>query len=261
MTPSNLTNDWNPGTYERFRGLRLQPALDLLSAVGELPDGPVIDLGCGNGAVGGVLRQRFAGQVLIGVDNSPAMLAKAADTGEYTTLQEADIAGWHPDSPPALIFSNAALQWLGDHKSLMRKLVDLLAEDGVLAVQMPHQNSAPSHQGWIDAFKSLVAGRAVGQGPDILTPDAYFDILSPLGELRVWETEYLQHLPPSDKGHPVRLFTESTFARPYLEAVNEDEQAELIVAYEAAMALAYPLRPDGSVLFAFRRLFFILRKT
>ena len=261
MTPSNLTNDWNPEAYERFRGLRLQPALDLLSAVPDLPTGPVIDLGCGNGAAGRVLRQRFAGRVLIGVDNSPTMLAKAANTTEYTTLQEADIADWHPENPPALIFSNAALQWLGAHKFLLPKLVDLLAQDGVLAVQLPHQNRAPSHQGWIDAFERLFGDRAVGQGPDILTPDAYFDILSPLGDFRVWETEYLQHLPPSDQGHPVRLFTESTFARPYLEATNKAEQAELIAAYEAAMAQAYPLRADGSVLFAFRRLFFTLRKT
>lgn len=258
--PPNLTNDWNPETYERFRGLRLQPALDLVSGVGDVPAGPVIDLGCGNGAVGAVLRQRFAGQVLIGVDNSPAMLAKAADTGEYTTLQEADIATWQPDSPPALIYSNAALQWLGAHEGLMPKLVRQLAQGGVLAVQMPHQNRAPSHQGWIDAFGVLFGNRAIGQGPDILTPDAYFDILSPHGDFRVWETEYLQHLAPSDKGHPVRLFTESTFARPYLEATNDDEQAELIATYEAAMAQAYPLRPDGSVLFAFRRLFFTLRR-
>lgn len=261
MTPSNLTNDWNPEAYERFRGLRLQPALDLLSAVGDLPTGPVIDLGCGNGPVGGALKQRFAARVLIGVDNSPAMLAKAANTGEYTSLQEADIADWQPDSPPALIYSNAALQWLGAHEGLMPKLVGLLADGGVLAVQMPHQNRGPSHQGWIDAFDGLFRDRKVGRGPDILTPSAYFDILSSLGEFRVWETEYLQHLPPSDKGHPVRLFTESTFARPYLEATDNAERAELIAAYEAAMGLAYPLRPDGSVLFAFKRLFFTLRRT
>ncbi|MGY9049331.1 MAG: methyltransferase domain-containing protein, partial [Rhodobacterales bacterium] len=64
--------DWNPGAYHRFRGLRLRPALDLLRSVGPLPEGDVVDLGCGGGAVGpalGQLRRR-----LIGVDKSPAML-------------------------------------------------------------------------------------------------------------------------------------------------------------------------------------------
>ncbi|MCF6315197.1 MAG: methyltransferase domain-containing protein [Marinosulfonomonas sp.] len=41
----------------------------------------MIDLGCGNGPVGAALVLRFAGRQIIGVDNSPAMLAKAQETG------------------------------------------------------------------------------------------------------------------------------------------------------------------------------------
>lgn len=220
----------------------------------------MVDLGCGNGAVGEALVARFPQRAIVGVDNSPAMLAKAARTQAYSDLHEADIAIWQADTLPGLIYSNAALQWLGDHNTLMPRLVQHLPAEGVLAVQMPHQNPAPSHQGWQDAFGALFGDRPVGKGPDILTPDAYFDLLSPFGEVRIWETEYLQQLDPSDLGHPVRMFTESTFARPFLEAVNAPEKARLIAAYEEVMARAYPLRPDGSVLFAFRRLFFTLRK-
>ncbi len=72
--------DWNPGTYARFRGFRLRPALDLLAQVGDIPEGPVIDLGCGNGAVCAVLAARFGPRIL-GVDSSPAMLAEAKATG------------------------------------------------------------------------------------------------------------------------------------------------------------------------------------
>ena len=68
-------SDWNPERYARFGGLRLRPALDLLAQVGHVPDGAVIDLGCGNGAVGGALAARFEGRALVGVDSSPAMLA------------------------------------------------------------------------------------------------------------------------------------------------------------------------------------------
>ena len=81
--------DWSPGTYARFRGLRLRPAMDLLAQVGDLPDGPVVDLGCGDGAVGSALRQAFPGRRLIGVDSSPAMLAQARG---YDALVETDIA-------------------------------------------------------------------------------------------------------------------------------------------------------------------------
>jgi trans-aconitate 2-methyltransferase len=43
-----------------------------------------------------------------------------------------------------------------------------------------------------------------------------------------------------------------------LQALEEDEKAELIRRYEEVMHAAYPVRADGSVLFPFRRLFFVL---
>ena len=56
----------------------------------------------------------------------------------------------------------------------------------------------------------------------------------------------------------MRRFTESTYARPVLEALDKDEKADLIRRYEEVMHAAYPVRADGSVLFPFRRMFFTL---
>ncbi|SEO61880.1 trans-aconitate 2-methyltransferase [Salinihabitans flavidus] len=256
MTGTRMA-DWNPGTYHRFRDLRLRPALDLLGAVGPLRDGDVVDLGCGSGTVAGALTARLAGHRLIGVDASPAMLAEARGTGMYTTLCEADIATWRADRPPALIFSNAALHWLDEHAALMPRLARMLAPGGTLAVQMPHQSRAPSHRGWHRAFVRTCPRQPVPDGPDILEADDYFDLLCPLGAVQVWETEYLQHLPAANGAHPVRRFTESTFARPFLEAAGAARET-LIAAYEAQIAADYPLRADGSALLPFRRLFFLL---
>ena len=253
--------DWTPENYDRFGNVRLQPALDLLGRIGEVPEGDIVDLGCGSGAMGEALVRRFPGQRLIGVDASPAMLGKALSRAEFSDLQQADIADWVPERAPGLIFSNAALQWLGGHEALLPRLARSLRPGGYLAVQMPHQNAAPSHRGWAQAFAALFGDRAVGKGSEVLEPGAYFEILTPYGDMQVWESEYYQHLPRAEDGHPVRLFTESTFGRPYLAAAGDTtEQARLIESYEAAMAEAYPLREDGSVLFPFRRLFFVLRR-
>lgn len=251
--------DWNPGKYARFADLRLRPALDLLLQVQDVPDGPVCDLGCGSGAVGPMLRERFPGRPLLGVDHSPAMLAKAREGGSYDSLEQADIAAW-TGGPFALIYSNAALHWLPDHVSLLPRLAGMLAPGGTLSVQVPHQNSAPSHRTWVQMAEILFPGQIHQQGgPGVLPPESYYEILSPLGQLSVWETEYLQKLDPVAEGHPVRHFTESTFARPILNALRPAQQARLIEVYEEEMSEDYPLRPDGSVLFPFRRLFFTLR--
>lgn len=251
--------EWNPESYGRFADLRLRPALDLLARVGALGEGDIVDLGCGSGAVGAVLRARFPDRRLIGVDTSPAMLDKARATGAYDTLLEADAATWRPQSKPALIFSNAALHWVGDHAALLPRLAGLVAEGGTLAVQMPHQNRAPSHRLWLDLVDSHFPGRFdPDEAPGILDATAYYHLLAPRGALSLWETEYFQVLPPSAEMHPVRQFTSSTFARPVLSALAPEEQAELGSQYDAVMDKAYPRAADGSVLFPFRRLFFTL---
>ena len=251
---SRSENDWNPGAYDRFRGLRLRPALDLLRAVGAVPDGPVTDLGCGSGAAGPVLRARFGARVIIGVDRSPAMLDQVRESGAYDELLQADVAGWVPDQRQSLIFCNAVLQWLGDHATLIPRLAEQLAPGGVLAVQVPGMNDAPSHATWRE-----LTGRAE-DGPGILAPRAYREILQPLGEAEIWETRYYQTLPASDDGHPVRMFTQSTYGKPFLEGLDGAARADLCRDYDAAMASHYPLERDGSVLFPFRRVFFLLRR-
>ena len=255
-------SDWCPAAYARFRGLRLRPALDLLAQVGALPKGDVIDLGCGNGAVGPALAVRFGDHRIIGIDNSPAMLADAAASGAYKRCEAADIAIWHPAKPPALIFSNAALHWLPDHATLLPRLANLLAPGGVLAVQMPRQHDAPSHR-FLRALAEDMFPDCFDYSawqPPVLGAAEYARALAPLGQADVWETDYIQRLAPDPGAHPVRRFTESTAMRPIAERLAPAALAAFIARYEAALAAAYPPEADGAVLFPFRRLFFVLQR-
>jgi trans-aconitate 2-methyltransferase len=237
----------------------LRPALDLLLRLGDPPEGEVVDLGCGDGAVAGPLREVFAGRRLIGVDSSPAMLERARG---YDETRLAEIAHWAPDRPPAVIFSNAALQWLPHHDMLFPLLVGFLAPGGVLAVQMPRQYDAPSHR--------LMRDLAEGMFPDrfhfgdwvapVAPPGAYHRLLASLGEVEVWETDYLQVLASVAEGHPVRAFTEGTALRPFAARLGEGELEEFLGSYDEALAIAYPAEADGTVLFPFRRLFLVLRR-
>lgn len=255
---SATATDWNPEAYARFRGLRLRPAVDLLAQVGELPEGDIIDLGCGDGAVAPLLRARLPGRRLIGVDASPAMLEKASG---YEARIEADVAGWLPERPPALIFSNAALHWLGDHAGLLPRLARALAPGGVLAVQMPRQFFAPSHRFLRDIAQTMFPDRFdfAHYQPPVAAPVDYALMLGGLGQLDVWETDYIQRLAPDGTGHPVRAFTAATAMRPIAARLDKGELDAFTRAYDRALAAAYPLAADGAVLMPFRRLFFVLK--
>ncbi len=253
----NNSQDWNPGTYSRFRDLRLRPAMDLLAQVPPLPEGHVVDLGCGNGAVGEALKQRF-GRRLVGVDNSANMLAEAAKTGVYDVLSEHDITDWQAEAP-ALIFSNAALHWLPDHKTLFPRLASLLPTGGVLAVQMPRQFAAPSHMLLRQTAQALFPDRFnyTDYTPPVAPPAMLSALLDPMGVLNMWETNYFQKL-EAGKGHPVRRFTGSTAARPILAELDPQEQARFFAAYDEALLEPYPLAADGSCVFPFLRQFMVL---
>ncbi|AJE45915.1 methyltransferase domain-containing protein [Celeribacter indicus] len=256
-------SDWNPARYAEFTDLRLRPALDLLGAVGEVPAGGIVDLGCGAGVVGPFLAARFPGREIVGLDSSPAMREQALETGTYAEVVLDDIATHDLGSGLALIYANAALQWVPDHHALLPRLAQALAPGGWLAVQMPYQHDAPSHVLAREAAHRLAPERFpdTEADPNVLPPRVCFGLLTPFGEARVWMTEYMQPLAPA-KGHPVRRFTQATYLRPYLDHFEATGQAvAFLAAYDSALGAAYPLDGAGRAWFPFRRLLLTLRRS
>lgn len=258
--------DWDHGRYAAFADLRLRPAIDLLARVPLQPPSMVVDLGCGGGAVAAALRARYPSARLVGVDPSPAMRQAAEATGQYDAIEAGDATGFANSGgdAPDLIFSNAALHWAGDHQALFPALLDRLARGGVLAAQMPRQFSEPSHQLLWRTARARHPDRFPPEPPAPLVspPDFYLSLLAPLcAQLDLWETVYQQRLERDETDlHPVAGFTRSTAARPYLQKLDEGEQASYLAAYSEALAEPYPVDASGGAWLAFRRIFMVARK-
>jgi trans-aconitate 2-methyltransferase len=252
---------WEPERYLAFADHRTRPAFDLLARVPLAHPARVADLGCGPGNSTALLTRRWPEAAVIGIDNSPEMLAQARATGLRATWVEADIARWTPDGPLDLIYSNAALQWVGDHRTLLPGLLDRLRADGVLAVQMPRNFEAPSHALLRDTARSGPwADRLAGivDQPPVAAPEWYYDLLAPLSHtLDIWEIRYLHVLEGDD---PVLNWTRSTALRPIAQALDPEQRAAFETAYGARLRTAYPRRADGCTLFPFRRLFIVARR-
>jgi trans-aconitate 2-methyltransferase len=251
---------WDPAQYRKFRGHRLRPAVDLL---GRVPlDAPqrVVDLGCGEGAATRLLRERWPGAELTGVDSSAEMLEVAARELPGVHWEQADIETWKPPEPVDLIFSNAALHWLDDHTSLFLHLVEAIKPGGVMAVQMPRNFLAPSHTlstavaldgRWRERLTSILRPEPVAR------PEFYYDLLASRAiHLDIWETEYLQVL---EGENPVAEWTKGTWLRPLLGALGDKDRQLFDSEYRKRVAEAYPRREDGRTLYPFRRLFIVAR--
>ncbi len=260
-----MTN-WDPLEYARFGAQRLIAARDLLARVTEPPaDGGelrITDLGCGAGAATALLRERWPGATIHGLDSSAEMLAEARSGVAGGILwQRADIARWEPVAPQHLLFSNAALHWLDDHTTLFPRLVAALADGGVLAVQMPMNQSAASHQVLFDVaesepWRSRLAG-LVRRRP-VADPAQYRALLeAPCGRVEIWVTEYPYLL---EGGDAVAAFTAGTVCRPFLAVLGSADQDAFLLEYRHRLRPFYEPRPDGRTLYPFRRLFVVARK-
>lgn len=260
---------WDPGQYLRYGGHRLRPAIELFQRI-DL-DGPAQcwDIGCGAGEIAIAMTERWPAARVVGLDASSEMLekGKAAAGGDKVEWVKADIAGWSPDEPADVIFSNAALHWLGDHATLFPHLMRQLKPGGVLAVQMPLSWGQTSHR----LLREILAtgNGGVGYGDKALQagvarkwvdePEDYFDRLQPLAShVDIWETHYLQELSGDD---PVVEWVKGSALRPVLTALGETEAEKYLAEYSAAIREAYPQRPDGSTLFPFGRLFMVATRS
>lgn len=255
---------WDPAKYGAFADHRLRPGLELLDRVPLADPALIYDLGCGPGEITRIIANRWPNAAVIGVDNSPEMLANAASVPSAVQWVEADIAAWRPDQTPDLIYSNATLQWLGDHDALFPRLLDLLPPGGCLAVQMPLSWDLPSHR---LMRETLAHGGPDGTpiGPSALR-DAlahvwvagaahYFDLLAPhASSLDIWETDYLQVL---EGENPVLDWVSGTGLRPVLNGLSTRDREIFLPRYTAALRDAYPQRDNGQTIYPFRRLFIV----
>lgn len=255
-----MASDWDPQQYLRFSDERLRPALDLLARIPLTAPSRIVDLGCGPGNTAAILRQRFPGAEITGIDGSAAMLEKARVAAPDCRFVQGDFFSWTPVVPVDLIYSNAALHWVDRHATLFPRLLSLLAPGGVLAVQMPAMHREPLRRIPLDIgphgpWAAALAG--VTSAPDPLDPGEYWDLLRQrVAELDLWETIYTHALRGENA---VGEWATGSSLRPFLDALPEALRGPFRAGYDAEANRVYPRRADGITLLPFRRLFMVAR--
>ena len=249
---------WDPKTYLAFGSERTRAAADLLARVPLAAPKRVADLGCGPGNSTALLRARWPGAEIDGIDSSSEMLKEVRASGIDARFIAADIAEWRPKSPYDVIYSNAALQWLGDHENLIPRLFSFVAPGGVLAIQMPKNydevcqvlvREAVADPRWSD---KLADARDWWNG---LPAERYYDLIAPdANRVDLWETRYFHILEGKDA---VFHWMMGTSLRPFAAALESPLKEVFLEDYRLTLAAAYPPRPDGKTIHRFLRLFLV----
>jgi len=251
---------WDPVQYARYSSERNRPFFDLTARLDVGSPRTVVDLGCGSGELTRTLAERWPQASVHGIDSSAEMIdrAPAAAGLSFTVGNAEDFDATGTD----VLISNALLQWVPQHETLLARWSEQLNPGGWLAFQVPANFDAPSHRlmrdlagspAWRDRLDGLLRGTDA-----VATPSGYLDLLLRQNlRAEVWQTEYLHVLPGPD---PVLEWVRGTALRPVLNALPEADAAAFVAEYAAALRRAYPQRPYGTVL-PFTRTFAVARKS
>lgn len=246
---------WDPAQYLKFREERFAPFDDLFALLTVCEGMSAIDLGCGTGELTRRLADRLPGGTVLGIDSSSAMLDRARSeerpglSFRHGTIEE---AGGEWD----LVFSHAALHWVGDHRALIPRLMGLVRPGGQLAVQVPANHRHPAHVAIIDVARERpfvgILGGWVRLSP-VLEVDEYATLLFASGGegITVLEKVYPALMTAADD---IAEWTRGTTLVPYLERLPQELHSPFLDRYRERLRALWP---QGPVFYTFRRILFV----
>ena len=251
-------SEWNSEQYLKFQNQRTQPAIDLAKRIEINNPKNILDVGCGPGNSTKVLKNVFPNAHILGIDSSENMIRKAREVYSDIAFKVMDITSENQDLENFdIIFSNACLQWIPNHRDFIPRLFSKLSKGGVLAVQIPMNfqeklftimNETINEDKWDFSSMSVEPNETLKQ-------EEYFDILSSLTDhFDIWETVYYHNMPSIDA---MVEWIKGTRLRPYLDALNRNDAEKFINEITEKASRAYNRQENGEFIFKFRRFFFL----
>jgi trans-aconitate 2-methyltransferase len=235
--------DWNPEQYRRFAAERAQPFHDLLALIEPGSIDRAVDLGCGPGELTALAAEQLRVGEMIGIDNSQAMLDKAAEhVSPGVRFEFGDIGEWKSGADFDLVLAAASLQWVPDHAGVMARWAGALRPGGQVAIQVPANADMPSH-----AVARQVAEREPYRsmfGPEgppvdpvqayVLRPEQYAQILYDLGfERQHVRLQVYPHVLPSTR-HVVE-WVRGTMLTRFEKRLDADAFDAFVADYETEL--------------------------
>ncbi len=266
--PTEQKTDWDPELYDRFRRYRAEPVEAILARLVLSDRERIVDLGCGGGENTVALARRSENGSALGIDSSVAMIDRAnrlraaldPALAARVRFELRDVARFTARREYSLVFSNAALHWLKDHRGILGGCYEALAPGGRLVAQMPANDDETAklelrrlaHE---DRWRAKFGG--IDDLAPVAPPDDYRRMLSEIGFVDV-DCYYQTFAHPMKSPAEVVEWYSSTGLRPYLQVLAQAEQPGFLAALAERLKLAY--RTAGAMTFLFRRIFLWARR-
>jgi SAM-dependent methyltransferase len=240
------TSKWNPADYASVGGFVAElggAALDLLDPK---PGERILDVGCGEGTLTTKIIER--GATVLGVDNSPEMIAAARAKGVDALLLPAEDMQFFAEFDAA--FSNAALHWVLQKEQAARAIFRALKPSGRFAGEMGGEGNIEKLREALDE-ELIIRGYVppLESGNWYASPEEFAAVYDAAG-FREIDARLIERPTPIEHGIAAWV---TTFRTGWLDraGVPEEERAEIGAAVADRV---------GSNIADYVRLRFIMRK-
>ena len=178
------------------------------------PGFEILDLGCGTGWATRALAKTQAGTQAIGVDASPAMIARAEELHSYTIRARYEVGHFEAldfkDGKFDLAFSMEALYYAPDLEKALTELQRVLKPGGRASLVMDLWTGRPGTEGW---------GTAVGLQMRSHTPEEWSQLLEAAGFEAVTCSMVVDRRQPDEAGfEPSDYYPDFATYKAYREA-------------------------------------------
>jgi trans-aconitate 2-methyltransferase len=139
-----MTYQWNSEEYAKNSAAQFEWARELIAKLRLVGNESALDIGCGDGKVTNLLAECVPHGRVTGIDSSPDMIALADRSFPQRNLKfvEMDARTITFQNSFDVVFSNAALHWVKNHRAILRGVKQCLKAGGRLLFQMGGRGNA-----------------------------------------------------------------------------------------------------------------------
>ena len=240
------TSKWDAADYARLGGFVAELGVAALDLLDPKPNERILDVGCGEGTLTRKIIDR--GATVLGIDNSPEMVAAARAKGVDALLLAAEDMQFFAEFDAA--FSNATLHWVLQKEQAARAIFRALKSGGRFAGEMGGEGNIRKLRDALDE-ELIIRGYVppVDASNWYASPDEFAAVYEAAG-FREIDARLIER--PTPLEHGVAAWV-TTFRKGWLDraAVPDGERADI----GAAVADRF-----GSQVADYVRLRFIMRK-
>ena len=245
---------WNAADYQKNSEAQLNWGRELIAKLGLHGKEHILDIGCGDGKVTADIAAHVPDGRVVGIDSSSAMIDLACKTfpaNDFPNLRffQMDARELTFSNEFDIIFSNAVLHWVDDHRKVLSGIYKGLKTPGKILLQMGGRGNVAGMMAVMRSITEKAQWKAYFSGfvspYNFYGPAEYSEWLSEMH----FEPVRLELIPKdmTQRGREGFMGWIRTTWHPFIHCVPELEQQEFIRQAVDSYLTNHPMNPEGLV--------------